>query len=161
MTPLFKKLNWTGQNPILILNAPNEFGPELAALVGPTTLRSAARIQEVGFVLCFARSLAEVETAAKIFTTATVGDAVVWVAYPKGTSKKYTCEFIRDTGWASLGAAGFEAVRQVAVDADWSALRFRRVDFVKSLAGAESNAISVEGKRRVSSRKSNSAEEIG
>ncbi|MDZ7812318.1 MAG: hypothetical protein U5L74_04040 [Ideonella sp.] len=33
-----------------------------------------------------------------------------------------------------LGAAGFEPVRQVVVDEDWSALRFRRAEFIKTLA---------------------------
>jgi len=28
--------------------------------------------------------------------------------------------------------AGFDSVRAVAIDDDWSALRFRRVEFVKS-----------------------------
>ncbi len=27
------------------------------------------------------------------------GDALLWFAYPKGTSKKYTCDFHRDDGW--------------------------------------------------------------
>ena len=54
------------------------------------------------------------------------------MAYPKGTSKRYTCEFHRDNGWAALEAAGFEGVRMVAIDEDWSALRFRRKEFVKS-----------------------------
>jgi hypothetical protein len=61
------------------------------------------------------------------------GDAILWMAYPKGTSKRYECEFNRDNGWDVLGRAGFEGVRQVAIDEDWSALRFRRVEFSKSL----------------------------
>ena len=36
-----------------------------------------------------------------------------------------------DSGWPVLGAAGFEPVRMVAIDADWSALRFRRVEHIK------------------------------
>jgi hypothetical protein len=28
---------------------------------------------------------------------------------------------------------GFEPVRQIAIDEDWSALRFRRTDFIKSM----------------------------
>jgi hypothetical protein len=55
------------------------------------------------------------------------------VAYPKGTSKKYKCEFNRDTGWSALGEFGLEGVRQVAIDEDWSALRFRKVDYIKSM----------------------------
>jgi hypothetical protein len=74
---------------------------------------------------------------------------VVWFAYPKGTSKRYRCEFNRDTGWAAVGAAGFEGVRQVAIDEDWSALRFRRPEFIKSLTRDPSRAGSPAGKRRV------------
>ncbi len=46
------------------------------------------------------------------------GDAIIWFTYPKTSSKKYTCEFNRDTGWAVLGELGLEGVRQVAIDED-------------------------------------------
>jgi hypothetical protein len=59
-------------------------------------------------------------------------DALLWFAYPKGTSKRYACEFNRDTGWHVIRKAGFDSVRQVAIDEDWSALRFRRVEYVKT-----------------------------
>jgi hypothetical protein len=49
----------------------------------------------------------------------------------KGTSKKYSCDFNRDDGWEVLRQAGFDSVRQVAIDDDWSALRFRRFEFIK------------------------------
>jgi hypothetical protein len=73
---------------------------------------------------------------------------VVWFAYPKQSSKKYTCEFNRDSGWAELGKAGFEPVRMVAIDADWSAVRFRRVDFIKSLTRPAEYALSAGGKAK-------------
>ena len=62
------------------------------------------------------------------------GDAIVWFAYPKGTSKRFKCDFNRDSGWDVLGKHGFETVRAVAIDEDWSALRFRRREFVKARA---------------------------
>jgi hypothetical protein len=31
-----------------------------------------------------------------------------------------------------LKAAGFDTVRAIAIDEDWSALRFRRTEFIKS-----------------------------
>jgi hypothetical protein len=77
---------------------------------------------------------------------------VIWFAYPKGSSQQYACDFNRDTGWAALGAAGFEPVRQVAIDADWSALRFRRAAFVKTMTRDASRAISSLGKSRVTQR---------
>ena len=66
----------------------------------------------------------------------------------KGSSKRYTCDFNRDTGWHVLGEAGFEPVRQVAIDEDWSALRFRRVEFIKSFKRESKHAISQRGKKR-------------
>ena len=53
------------------------------------------------------------------------GDAVIWLCYPKMTSKNYKCDFNRDSGWISLGKYNLEPVRQVAIDDDFSALRFR------------------------------------
>ncbi len=72
----------------------------------------------------------------------------MWIAYPKGTSKRYACEFNRDTGWRALGRLGFEPVRQIAIDEDWSALRFRRADFIKSMTRAADRAISATGKAK-------------
>ena len=86
------------------------------------------------------KTLAEVAAAAKLLPKA-VGDAIVWLAYPKGTSKRYQCEFNRDNGWAAIEAAGFESVRMVAIDDDWSALRFRRSEFVKSPAVAAKTGV--------------------
>ena len=57
---------------------------------------------------------------------------MVWFAYPKGTSKKYKCDFNRDRGWDALKAAGFETVRAVAIDEDWTGLRFRRAEYIKA-----------------------------
>jgi len=53
-------------------------------------------------------------------------DQVLWFAYPKKSSKMYTVQIHRDHGWKPLRDLGFEPVRQIALDADWSALRFRR-----------------------------------
>jgi hypothetical protein len=56
----------------------------------------------------------------------------LWFAYPKKTSKKYDVNIHRDKGWEALEQLGFKGVRQVAIDQDWSALRFRRQKFVGS-----------------------------
>jgi hypothetical protein len=41
----------------------------------------------------------------------------------------------------------------VAIDEDWSALRFRRTEFIKNLRRAPERAISKEGRQRVVARK--------
>jgi len=70
----------------------------------------------------------------------------VWFAYPKGSSKRYECDFKRDTGWRTLGQAGFEPVRQIAIDEDWTTLRFRRAEFIKSMT--RKRALSKTGKAK-------------
>jgi hypothetical protein len=133
MTPLFQKLNLKDQKELVILNAPESFEQELAALEGVAVVRDLAEVEAVQFLLAFVQRLDQIEQIAGQLGAKAKGDEVVWFAYPKGTSKKYTCEFNRDTGWQALGVAGYEGVRQVAIDADWSALRFRRAEFIKTM----------------------------
>ena len=147
---VFDKLNLKDRREIVVLDAPASFEGELKKLTGVTVHRRVAPGATTEFVLAFATRLAEVEAAARLLAKAAPGDAVVWVAYPKGTSKKYTCDFNRDTGWASLGAIGFEPVRQVAIDEDWTALRFRRAGFIKSLTREPGRAMSAEGRAKAS-----------
>jgi hypothetical protein len=86
----------------------------------------------VGFFLAFVTLQSEVDALSQEVASRAKGDAIVWFAYPKGTSQKYKCDFNRDTGWDVLKAAGFDTVRAVAIDEDWSALRFRRKEFIKA-----------------------------
>lgn len=135
MTPLFTKLNLKDQAEVFVLNAPESFERELALLKGVRVRRTVVRGAGVHFAIAFAKTRTELDTASAALTNAAEGDAVLWVAYPKQTSRRHTCEFNRDRGWTVLQAAGFEGVRAVAIDEDWSALRFRRVEFIKALAG--------------------------
>ena len=151
MEAKFQKLNLKVQTDLVILNAPASFESELRALENVKIHRRASAVKQIEFALAFVTKLQEVGALAKTFSQKTQGDAVIWFAYPKGTSKKYKCEFNRDNGWTELGKQGFEPVRQVAIDADWSALRFRRVDYIKTMT--RSFAMTQEGKKKVEYKK--------
>ena len=133
-TPLFKKLNLGVHRGIVVLNAPDSFESELKQLKGVKIARDPSNPKAVKFALAFATTQAQLDRTSKMLAAAAQGDALLWFVYPKGTSKRYRCEFNRDSGWGVLRNAGFESVRMVAVDEDWSALRFRRVEFVKPAA---------------------------
>jgi hypothetical protein len=148
MGSVFDKLNLKQQREILVLNAPAKFDAELRKLAGVAVHTQLEAGKPVAFALVFATRRSEVDSIAGPLARAAQGDAIVWFAYPKGTSKRYTCDFNRDTGWGSLGKCGFEAVRQVAIDEDWSALRFRRAEWIKSLNRAPQRAMSKEGKKK-------------
>jgi hypothetical protein len=149
ITPLFTKLNLKDHPNILILNAPSSFEAELAGLEDVAVLRTIKDAKELGFALAFVTKQKHVDTISKAVAKKSIGDAVIWFAYPKGASKKYTCEFNRDTGWSVLGELGFEPVRQVAIDEDWSALRFRRVEFIKTMKREKLGAISKQGQEKL------------
>jgi hypothetical protein len=146
MTPLFKKLNLAEPRAIHILNAPESFAPEIQALEGVQVNRQARG--RIVFAMAFVKTRHEVEVATKKLVRAAEGDAQIWMVYPKGSSKKYKCDFNRDTGWQSLGDAGYEPVRQVAIDEDWSALRFRRAEFIRTMKRNPAGAISSAGRKK-------------
>ena len=75
------------------------------------------------------KSLAEADTLARMMRRALEDEAVFWVAYPKGPSKKLKgVDINRDTGGARMRTQGFQGVSMVAIDEDWAAIRFKRVD---------------------------------
>jgi hypothetical protein len=148
----FEKLNLKSQKQILVLNAPESFEPELSALRNVTIMRGVQDLDEIEFSLAFVTKQREVDTLGKTIAKKAKGDAVVWFAYPKGTSKKYKSEINRDTGWNVLGKQGFECVRSVAIDEDWSAVRFRRVEFIKVMSRDKKFAMTAQGKARLTGK---------
>lgn len=150
MTPLFKKLNFKNHEKVLVMNSPASFETELADISKFTIIeRNPNEISVIDFVLVFVLTQEQIDKAMELIFTKLQGDAILWFCYPKGTSKKYKCNFNRDTGWATLGKHNLEGVRQVAVDEDWSALRFRKTEYIKTLTRRESFAISEDGKERI------------
>jgi len=144
----FEKLNLKEQKQILVLNAPESFEPELKTLRGVAVQRDLKSAGAIAFSLAFVTKQKEVDTLGKAIGKKVEGDAVEWFAYPKGSSRKYKSEINRDAGWKVLGDAGFEPVRMVAIDEDWSAVRFRRAEFIKTLTRGKEHRMSAEGKAR-------------
>jgi|SRR5664279_6094626 hypothetical protein len=132
MATIFEKLNLKDQQEIVVLNAPASFEKDLARLPAAHIHRHIHAVQRSGFILAFVTHKIEVDALAHPIDARAKGDAIVWFAYPKGTSKKYKCDFNRDNGWDSMQALGFDTVRAVAIDEDWSALRLRRKEYIKS-----------------------------
>jgi hypothetical protein len=132
MATLFDKLQLKDHKEMLVLNAPESFEAELSRLPVLHIHRSIESLAEIRFSLAFVTRQAEVDALVPKIAARAKGDASVWFAYPKGSSKKYKCDFNRDTGWALLDRAGFDTVRSIAIDEDWTGLRFRRKEFIKS-----------------------------
>lgn len=147
MTPLFNKLNLKDQKEILVVQAPESFLKETAPLEGAVKVfQEVKKVKKTGFIIAFVTRQKDIDSLAPVLAEKLDGDGLLWFCYPKGSSKKYKCDFNRDNGWHSLGQLGFEPVRMVAIDEDWSALRFRRVEYIKTMK--RSFAMSEAGKAK-------------
>lgn len=122
MAEVWGKLNLKDQTAILVVNAPPSFESQLKALDGVTVKRRPADVKSFDFSLAFVTRQKEVDDLARVVAKKAKGDA------------------------------GFEPVRMVAIDDDWTAMRVRRVEFIKNLTRPESFALSTEGKKRTARR---------
>lgn len=149
MTPLFKKLQLPPTlDEILILNEPEGFCEELNCLKDVVVKESLIQVSEVDFAIVFVTKKIQIENRIETVYPKLVGDAILWFAYPKKTSKMYTSEINRDYGWGVLGDYNLEPVRQVSIDKNWSAIRFRKVSFIPSMSRKKDFALSYAGKQK-------------
>jgi hypothetical protein len=151
MHGLLKKLNHKGQA-IYCLNAPPPFLHTLAQS-GATVYNRTDAAKEIEFVLVFVTLQKEIDKLIPELVPKLIGDALLWMCYPKGSSKRHKCDFNRDTGWAIMGRYNLEGVRMVAIDEDWSALRFRNVSYIKTMTRSKLAALSAEGKLKTANTK--------
>jgi hypothetical protein len=154
MNTILTKLQYKAQDPVLLLQAPPEFAPVAKEWQKSAALHSAIDKKAVyGFAMAFVQSPADVKKHVLPALARLGDDAVLWMAYPKKTSKKYTAAISRDEGWEALGEKGYETVRSVAIDEDWTGLRFRKTEKIPSLKRSPAHALSKEGKARVVKKK--------
>jgi len=146
MPGVFAKLNYKDQAQMVVVDSPASFEPELAALKGVEILRDFKKTSRFSFFLAFVTTQKQVDALGAGIGKKADGDAVVWLAYPKGSSKRYKSEISRDHGWDVLGRAGYEPVRMVAIDEDWSALRFRKAEFIKNMSRAKEHRLTERSK---------------
>src|ERR1700683_307241 len=149
MQSTFEKLNLKPHHTeILILNSPASFESQLARLPNITIHRDLNTPREIAFSLAFLTTTAELHSLAKSIARKAPGDPVLWFSYPKKSSKKYKCAIDHSSAWQLLGDLGFECVRGIAIDEDWSADRFRRVENIKKMTRDRRGALSALGRSR-------------
>jgi hypothetical protein len=125
---VWKKLNYKSQNPVLVVNAPGSFNAELTELAGLGAGVHASPRAGVGygFILAFAKDAAELEQVADLCLPCMADGAVLWFGFPKQSSKTMKSDINRDKLADLLALRRLQPNRNVAIDDDWSALRFRR-----------------------------------
>lgn len=144
---LLKKLQFKEAAHVLALGVPEAF-EDLLGAISAEVHRERGEPDCYGMVLAFVASVADAKTLLGPAAEAVCAGGLLWVAYPKKSSKRYTSDVTRDNheAWKPLAQRGFEPVRQIALDDDWSALRFKPVEDIETFT--RSFAMSEEGKKR-------------
>ena len=149
MHPVLKKLQYKSQEKVLVLNAPESFNDIVRAFSVSVQNEPSGKYS---FVMVFLYQQSEFDDWLPLAIDALLQDAFLWVCYPQKSSPQYQyqSDINRDCGWAPLTPRGFEGVRMVAIDEDWSALRFRDVDHIPAMS--RKTAISDKGRKRISTK---------
>jgi len=115
-----------GLNPgmrVLIVGPPPGYLKLLAPLPDSLTVFSRSGGM-YPFVQVFATRFSEISRFAQRLSKYAAPNALVWISYPKKTSK-HKGNLSRDVIRKAMSGAGWRAVSIVAIDEVWSALRFR------------------------------------
>jgi len=130
MSDLVKKLRLQAGHRALLLNAPDGYRELLGELPSDVELEETAAGEGLyEFVHVFVRDAAEMRDWAPQAIRAVKRDGLLWISYPKKSGSIKT-DINRDHGWEVVYDLGYDGVAQVAIDATWSALRFRPLDLI-------------------------------
>ena len=137
MEEILKKLKYSDQDRIAVLNAPKDIIRMLDKTLPGVQIDTEINARFLyDFMIIFTPDSNEVKRLGPAGIHNLGDDGKLWMVYPKGTSKKYTSDINRDKGWEAVLETGMRPVSQVSVDDDWSALRFRNARYIRSAKGS-------------------------
>ena len=133
LSPMAKKLRLLLEHNVVVLNAPSGFIELLRP--GPAGLHAELRPnQTFDAVLLFVNNSDELRQLGPGAIHATKPDGLLWISYPKGGPARGATDLPATPWWVQrdvLGEItsekGYKPVSFVAVDDNWTALRFKRV----------------------------------
>lgn len=145
---LLQKMNLKKEYCIQLVQAPEEIHELFKSAKIPVLSKFQEQTQAC-FTLVFVQHQTDFHENILDYVSKIKDDRLLWFAYPKKSSKKYKATINRDSGWEVLGELGFEVVRSVSIDENWTGLRFRRQEFIKKMVRNSSHALSKQGKERL------------
>jgi hypothetical protein len=133
LSPLAKKLRLTADHSVAMLNAPSGMSAQL--LPGPKAVATDLRPNETyDAVILFVNNAEELRRLGPGAIRATGPGGLLWITYPKGGPARGATDLPATPWWVQrdvLGEVtsvkGYKPVSFVAVDENWTALRFKQV----------------------------------
>jgi len=120
---LAKKLKLKPGQRAALIGAPEGYLKTLNPL--PAGVTAAEKLSgQFDWIQVFVKTQAEIEKLAPRAAKALKPDGVLWISFPKGSSKIQT-DLTRDKGWDALRALDLKWLVLVSVDDTWSAFALR------------------------------------
>ena len=121
--PLLKKMKLKPGQRAAIINAPGGYVETLQPL--PEEVELAEDLAGTfDWVQLFVKTQAELEQVIAHVRAALKPASMLWITFPKGTSKIQT-DLTRDKGWDALQAIDLKWINLISVDETWSAIALR------------------------------------
>lgn len=117
---ILKKLRYKENIQAVVLNAPADIEQQFVSAGLSSAL---PKNQKAAFCLLFARNWAEIESHVHKVAENTDHKGLIWLAYPKLTSK-IKSDINRDNLWPAFETYNLRPVSLIAIDETWSAMRF-------------------------------------
>jgi hypothetical protein len=111
---LEKKLKLTGRKKPVVVNAPPGYDLGVATKISG----------QHDWIQLFVKNKAELEKSIAKVAAALAPDAMLWISFPKGSSKIQT-DLTRDKGWDAIPKRDLKWITLVSVDDTWSAFGLR------------------------------------
>jgi Protein of unknown function (DUF3052) len=118
--PVAERLQVKGDRRLAVIGA----SAALEKTVGAGKAR--ADVAQADVVLLFAPDRGRLDAELPRLLRKMAESTILWVAYPK-LSSRLAADLSRDVIHALAPKHGLDTVSQIAIDADWSALRLKRV----------------------------------
>jgi hypothetical protein len=143
---LFEKLQLKDEKNLLIQGIPSSIEKQFSKLSFSKNVTPLLKTKKIDFALVFAINQNQLCNILNELFAALHEDSKLWIAYPKATSK-IASDLNRDCSWQVLSDKDYEAIRQVAIDHVWTAMRFKKVDSIpnRSRAFAEIKKPEIKG----------------
>jgi hypothetical protein len=123
VTSLVNKMKLKPNQRAVIVNAPEGYREELSPLPDGVTIANTLE-GTFDWVQIFVRNKAELDQLAPQIVSALKPDSLLWLSFPKGTSKIQT-DLTRDKGWDVLQQTDLKWVNLISVNETWSAFALR------------------------------------
>src|SRR5689334_4035816 len=120
---LAKKMKLKPGSHIAIINAPEGYLKELEPLPADVQVSDSLR-GKFDWVQVFVKNKSEIEKIAPRAIKALKSESMLWISFPKGSSKIQT-DLTRDNGWEVLQGVDLKWLTLISVDPTWSAFALR------------------------------------